>query len=166
MIRIETTASVEIDKSKINAANSDDNKKSLKKFGAFVRRRIQTSLRYKKRRSRPGEPPTVWRTERFKRKKKSKGITIRQPSSPLRELIAFALTTYDGMPTVITGPMIFRNSRVGGGKATRALEFGGTVPFMSHGKPKMGKFLPRPYVAPAFKAELPKAPKLFKKSGW
>src|SRR5262245_36304875 len=128
---------------------------ALKRFGAFVRRRAMSSLRYRKKKSAPGSPPSAHRSTRFTRLKTNKktGEQKRQPSSPLRELIAFAVV--DGGKAVIVGPMIFRSSSVGGGNVPPLLEKGGAGTFMSEGKRKTGRWAPRPTMGPAFKAELP-----------
>jgi hypothetical protein len=134
---------------------------ALKRFGAFVRRRMQTSIRYRNKKSRPGQPPSARRGNRFTRLKTNKktGASTRQAVSPLRELIAFAVSG-DGM-TVIVGPMIFRASAVGGGTVPPLLEEGGSGTFLDEGVRKTGRWQPRPFAGPAFRAELPRAPKLF-----
>jgi hypothetical protein len=153
-----------IDGEAIGAALDRKSKAALKRFGAFVRRRMQTSIRYRKKKSESGQPPSAHRGNftRVKFNKKT-GTSSRQAVSPLRELIAFAVSE-DGR-SVIIGPMIFRQSKVGGGQAPPLLEQGGPGVFtVRKGKRqirKAGNWKPRPFAAPAFRAELPSAPKLF-----
>jgi hypothetical protein len=154
-----------IDGEAIGAALDRKSKAALKRFGAFVRRRMQTSIRYRKKKSEPGQTPSARRgtITRLKFSKKT-GTSSRQAFSPLRELITFAVSE-DGR-SVIIGPMIFRASRVGGGVAPQRLEEGGTGEFFVNKKRKpnlkrVGNWKPRPFAAPAFRAELPSAPKLF-----
>lgn len=156
-------ASGAIDKEKIDTEASAKTKSALRKFGAFVRRRALTSLRYRKGKSPSGRPPHAHRSERFNRVhvNKKTGATHKRPTSPLRELIVFALV--DGGRAVIIGPMIFRASAVGGGSVPRLLEEGGTGTFLDRGKRKVGRWAPRPYMAPAFRAELPRARGLFER---
>jgi hypothetical protein len=137
--------------------------KALVRFGAFVRRRMMTSIRYAKNKSRPGDPPRGIRAGSFTRERKDKktGATVRRPVSPLRELIAFAVIEEGDDLKVIIGPMIFRSSTLGGGRAPRLLEEGGGGVFLDKGVAKYGRYAPRPFVGPAFRAELPGAPKLF-----
>lgn len=159
MIRADVRA--ELDAAAVAGAAGAQARAALTRFGAFVRRRMMSSIRYRKRRSRAGEPPTAHRSDRFTREKTDKktGATTRQASSPLRELIAFAVV--DGGMAVIIGPMIFRASKAGGGVAPRALEEGGAGVFYVRGERKAGRWAPRPFARPAFAAELPRAPKLF-----
>jgi len=133
------------DTAAVSSALSAGERRALSKFGAFVRRRAKSSLRYKKGSAKPGAPPNVHRSEGWARKIKNKktGTVTRRPSSPLRELLFFA---YDpARKSVVIGPAL------GGPRtdAPRRLEEGRGVK-------------PHPFMGPAFKAELPKAPSMFK----
>jgi hypothetical protein len=122
-------------------------RQALAKVGAFVRRRAKSSLKYGKRSSPPGRPPTVHKTSGFNRKKAAKGVTTRQPASPLRELLYFA---YDrDRRSVVIGPALFRG-KAGGGVVPAVLEYGG------------GDVSPHPYMRPALAAESPNAAPTFK----
>lgn len=136
--------------------------RALSKFGAFVRRADKSSVKYKKGKSAAGSPPHAHRLAHFKRKKKSKGQTVRQPSSPLRELIFFG---YDSSSrSVVIGPAAFK-SRLGVGVVPRVVEEGGVGPFVGKGgKVQSAVYKPRPHTGPAFRREIPKLPQMFKDS--
>lgn len=107
-------------------------RRALAKFGAFVRRRAKSSLRYGKGVSKPGRPPIVHGTK-----------------SPLRELIYFS---YDPVrKSVVIGPAM-------GGKKNDApdvLEHGGTAVIAIDGRKRI-HIQPRPFMEPAFEEELGK----------
>lgn len=117
----------------------------LSRFGAFVRRRAKSSLKYKDGPAPPGKPPHVHRSTGFT--KKGKGGKPGQPSSPLRELVYFAFEPSD--KSVVIGPAI-GGSRSG---APKTLEEGGTA--VVDGKTVAVR--PRPTMKPAFALELVKA---------
>lgn len=118
-------------------------RKALSKFGAFVRRRAKSALKYKDGPARPGRPPHVHRSATFKRKGKG-GKKKPQPVSPLRELIFFS---YDkATKSVIIGPAI-GGSRSG---APEKLEKGGTTRVNG----RTVTIRPRPTMEPAFRVEL------------
>ena len=163
----------------------------LKKFGAFARRGAMSSLRYRKKASAPGMPPSAHRSGRFTKMKTNKktGLQTRTGLSPLRELIRFVVIP--GPPArVLIGP-IGAGSRPG--DAPEALEFSGSAivrdPVSSAGKRKASKrqatefrrlvkagiiVVPkteyrdrvvaigkRPFMGPAFRKELGNAAKIF-----
>jgi hypothetical protein len=129
--------------------------RQLSRFGAFVRQRSRSSIRKRKKVSDAGKPPT-------------------DRTGPLK-LIYFA---YDrDSETVTIGPILFPAK----GKAgADLLEYGGLRPgngrvifitrdpgrdktgkFVTHGKRKVKLngtlvYRPRPFMTPAFEAELPK----------
>lgn len=127
-------------------------RKMLGKFGAFARRRIQSSLRYRKGKSAAGQPPNVHKTRGFNKKKRNAktGTTSKQPVSPLRELIYFALDP--ATKSVVVGPVKFGGA---GGRAPGLLEKGGPGTFRdgATGEIKRGVYAPRPFVRPAGEAE-------------
>lgn len=96
-------------------------KRALSKMGAFIRTRMKSSIRYRKKASTPGSPPSAHKTSGFTRERKSKDGTItRQEKSPLKELIFFG---YDSSTkTVVVGPAKFSR-----GEAPGVLEKGGTA---------------------------------------
>ena len=105
-------------------------------IGANVRQRARTSLKYGRKASSPGQPPTVHRINR-------RGYS--QSFSPVREFILFDVDS--SKTEVVIGPKML-SGRTG---AVRKLEHGGTV------TTKKGKTItikPRPFMAPAFEAEM------------
>lgn len=179
----------------IDTAVATGSRAALMRFGAFERRAAQTSLRYRKKPSAPGSPPSAHRSDRFSVNKTNRktGVTTRQQSSPLRELIRFAVVETPRGLSVITGPL-------GGGSrpgdAPHALETGGgivvRVPLPVRKGPKAGprqaqsfrrlvkdgriivppreyreETIPmaaRPFMGPSFRRELGKAAGLFEGS--
>ena len=125
------------DRAEIKEALDAGTKRALSRFGAFVRQRSRTSIRKRKGVSEPGGPP-------------------HSHEGSLRRLILFA---YDPVSkSVVVGPVPFV-----AGEAPRLLEYGGTVARTSKsGERRTLVYRPRPFMNPAFKAELPKAPLLFK----
>lgn len=114
----------------VKNAVSAANRKALSKFGAFVRRRAQTSIRKSKKSAQPGEPP-------------------KSHEGSLRRLIFFSLDL--NRLSVIIGPVKFRK-----GDAPRLLEKGGTTtrPTKTKGMRTL-RYRGNPFMAPAAKAELP-----------
>lgn len=127
-------------------------RKMLARFGAFARRRMKSSLKYKSGKSQPGQPPNVHRTRGFTKAKRNAktGATTKQPVSPLRELIYFALDP--ATHSVVVGPVKFGGK---GGVAPGLLEKGGPGSFTDSrtGEIKRGVYAPRPFVGPAGEAE-------------
>lgn len=114
------------DKIKVQRELDRRTAKALKRFGAFVRRSAQQSMRKAKDGvySRPGQPPFSHGQQRFK-----KGI-----------LFAYEPAT----KTVVIGPRLYeRSARF---KIPRLHEFGATDP--------RGVFEQRPLMKPAFMKEL------------
>ncbi|HEY1191912.1 MAG TPA: hypothetical protein VGE74_30050 [Gemmata sp.] len=120
-------------------------RKTAARFGAYARRDIKSSLKYRTGKSPPGAPPHVHRSTRgyTKAKKGKNGAVTKQRVSPLRELVYFA---YDKeTDSVVVGPVKF-----GGGTAPGLLERGGTGSFKdgSTGEIKRGVYAARPFVKP------------------
>lgn len=110
----------------------------LRRFGAFVRRRARTSIRKSKRISKPGQPP-------------------KSHTGRLRRLIVFGYAPATG--SVVIGPLPFRGTAV----APRLLEEGGRVTRASDsGRTRTLQYRRRPYMGPAFHKELNAAPKLWR----
>lgn len=100
-------------------------RRALSKFGAYVRRRAQTSIRPRKGTSRPGQPP-------------------HSHAGLLRKFIFFS---YDrASESVVIGPTLLKPDST----APAALEYGSET------------HAARPYMRPAYEAELPKVPDLFR----
>lgn len=101
----------------------------LSRFGAFVRRRSQSSIRTRKTVSSPGSPPS-------------------SHVGTLRRSILFAYDPSRG--SVVIGPVPFRGS----GSGAKALEEGGkqAVARLRKGRPLT--YRARPFMRPAFAAEL------------
>ena len=109
----------------------------LMRFGAFVRRRAQTSMRKapKGKVSEPGSPP-------------------RYHTKQLRNAIAF---NYDPSRRVVIGPTLAGKRPKGRATGPEVLEAGGRVPT----KRGAADYKARPYMLPAFKAELQSIDKLW-----
>jgi hypothetical protein len=119
-------------------------RRQLMRFGAYVRRRARSSIRKRKRISRPGEPPS-------------------SHTGLLRKHIYFL---YDpATQNVIIGPARLNQTI---GNAPEALEVGGVSRIRrgSRRKPRTDRvrIQARPYMRPAFQAELPGLPKRFRNS--
>jgi hypothetical protein len=108
-----------------------EKRKALSKAGAFVRQRARTSIRKRKAISQPGQPPS-------------------SHSGELRKLLFFA---YDpSNDSVVVGPAAFKRS-----EAPKLLEFGGIVKRpRPNGTVRTLRYRPRPFMAPALAAEMPK----------
>lgn len=125
------------DRAAVADAVDKGTKRALSKFGAFVRTRARSSIRKRKKVSEPGKPPSSHR-------------------GTLKKLLFFAFDPV--AKSVVVGPVPFSKAEAPplleyGGSATRTKKSGGT---------KTANYRPRPFMGPAFKAELPKAPQLFK----
>ena len=117
----------------------------LSKFGAFVRRTARSSIRPRKRTSRPGEPP----------------------SSHIGLLKKFIFFGYDPRKdSVVIGPVRLTQKGRGDPRnpAPSLLEYGGSTKVEHRGKRKRAKVRPRPFMGPAFEKEEPKLPAMWKGS--
>lgn len=149
--------------------------KNLSKFGAYVRTRAKTSIKYRKTSSSPNMPPSAHRTM-MRNKKNRAGVVKTQSVSPLRELIFFAFEQTAGRPNVVIGPIIFKRSHrsaspvkanMPGRRATvpSVLEFGGQSLYSgSKGNSRIVAIAQRPYMRPAFEAEQRKLPSIWANS--
>jgi hypothetical protein len=105
----------------------------LSRHGAFVRRRAQTSIRYRIQPSVPGHPPSGHKTMMRTKTNKRTGISKRQEVSPLREFIFFAYMAKE--KAVMIGPAKTnqKNAEGSGGKTIpEVLEYGGQVRLQEH----------------------------------
>jgi hypothetical protein len=144
------------DRAEVAARIDPEVRKAFSKFGAFVRQRARTSLKYGDRSSAPGQVPTVHRTQTRRKTSKKTGKATVQRVSPLRELIFFAFDPIKD--SVVIGPTL------GGPNsgAPEAMEHGGVNRFVSNGEVRVAHYAARPFMAPAFAAEGEKVPDLFK----
>jgi hypothetical protein len=145
-------------------------RKALSKAGAFVRRSSRSSIRRRKRVSRPGEPPSAHSTD---------------PVASIKNIL-FAYEPQN--QSVVIGPVRLNGKQVVGGAIVsgtvpQTLEFGGTVGlrekrvgkrWVSIGRRKARpgqptrirkvKYAPRPFMGPALDREAPKFPTLWANS--
>lgn len=117
------------------------------RFGAFVRTRAKTSMKYSKNVSEPGNPP-------------------RAHSGLIRDFLFFAVESHAS--NVVIGPMLLNATR---SKTTlTALEHGGlSLIFQraTRNRPASSKPImveARPFMQPAFETELERAPYLWENS--
>jgi hypothetical protein len=163
-----------LDRAEISGAIDAGTRRALSKFGAFVRTRSRSSIRKRKKASKPGSPPS-------------------SHVGTLKKLIFF---TYDAQKkSVVIGPTLFSGTKFIGTKsgAPETLEYSGDVTIReavkgakkarSKAQAKAYRRLlkerrliaeprqyttrtitvqQRPYMRPAFMAELPRAPQQFK----
>ena len=125
------------DRKKITRRVDARTRKVLSKFGSFVRRSAQHSIRPSSNTSRPGHPPF-------------------SHSGKLRRKIFFI---YDPKRrSVIIGPIIYPGKT---GKALPALEYGGKTDMPSG---DLVKIEARPFMGPAFRLNLAVVPSLWRDS--
>lgn len=115
------------------------NMKNLKRFGAFVRTSARGSIRKRKGASAPGKPP-------------------HSHVGTLKRFIYFGFDR--SSDSVAIGPVLTN----GGGTAPRSLEHGGRSLAIDRGKRKVKNIRKRPFMKPAFDAELKKVPDLWRNS--
>lgn len=126
-------------------------KRVLSRFGAFVRRRDQTSIRYGKGTSAPGQPPKGHRSL-TRTKTNRKGVTSQRSVSPLREFIFFSFDDSRGFPSVVIGPTLLNGSQPG---VLRVIEEGGDETITDRrGRTHTRHYQARPHTGPAFQTEL------------
>lgn len=122
------------DRQRVFDATTRAERRVLSRFGAFVRQRARTSIRRRALPSPPGQPP-------------SSHVGL------LRRHLYFA---WDGTQhSVVIGP-VHLNQRQG--DAPRLLEDGGTVTRLRGNRSVLLRYPPRPYMRPAFQAELTRLP--------
>jgi len=169
------------DRSAVERAAGKAKIKALSKYGSVVRRTAQTSMRYRKKASQPGTPPSAHKSKRLAALKKL-GRT-KYNGALLREMLFFAYDPARG--TTVVGPLGFKSAR---GTPVPALhEFGGertpykgeritvknkpgrdiTGRFVSKGERLIVlkgsvKYPARPFMGPALKKTLVKFPLAFR----
>lgn len=122
------------------------------KFGAFVRQRARSSIRSRKRTSAAGQPPS-------------------SHVGTLKKLIFF-VSEPGPPPNVLIGPTLtnqsVRAAMAKSGTVPEVLEKGGQITLTERVKGQWQKrtvtIEPRPYMQPAFEAELPKLPGMWRDS--
>lgn len=122
------------DRARILAAISRAEHQVLSRFGAFVRQRARSSIRARKAVSAPGQPPS-------------------SHIGTLKQLIFFSYDT--ASHSVVIGPTQSRPDS----KVPQLLEYGGTI---NRARPLY--YRARPFMQPAFLAELPRATALWRNS--
>jgi hypothetical protein len=125
------------DRKKVETAAERRIRRALSRFGAFVRQAAKSSIPSRKGISAPGSPPS-------------------SHTGTLRNAIYFH---YDpATRSVVIGPIAMGK----GGTGALALEVGGhiKVPGLRGGRSL--HYEPRPFMMPAFMAELPKVPPQFR----
>lgn len=145
--------------------------KVLSKFGAYVWKRAKTSLRYREASSAPGSPPSAHKTISREKRSRETGQVKRQLVSPLREFIFFS---YDrDRESVVIGPALLGGHA--GAAALAALEYGGQTTVLERvpgsgpnarttRRQKRVTIAARPFMGPAFEAELPQLPQMWRDS--
>lgn len=136
MFDLKTVKAAFFDTKAVKDAIDAGTKKTLSKFGAFVRQRAKTSIRTRKQPSAPGQPPS-------------------SHTGDLKRLIFFALDVKT--KSLVVGPVPFRR-----GEAPRLLEHGGEITRQRKSGARRQVYRPRPFMAPAAKAEMPKFAALLK----
>lgn len=126
------------DRAKVLDAADRATQKVLSRFGAFVRARARSSIRKRKRISDPGSPPS-------------------SHVGTLRDSIFFAFDP--ARRSVVIGPVRAGDS---GGMGALALEEGGPTRLAGIHRGRSAHIRARPYMQPAFQAELPSVPSKFK----
>jgi len=133
------------DTPKVQRSVDRGTRRVLSRFGAFVRRSAKSSIRPRKRVSRPGEPPS-------------------SHTGLLKKFIFFAYQPRN--KSVVIGPV--QLTQKGRGEAPRLLEHGGTATLQRHGKRDKANFRAhfqgRPFMGPAFLKEQPKLPEMWRQS--
>lgn len=170
------------DKTAVEKAAGRAKKTALARFGGYVRRVAQTSMRYRKSASKPGEPPSAHKSGRLAALKKLG--RAKNNGALLREMLYFAFDPKT--QSVVVGPLGFKTR----GTPVPALhEFGGTrqgekgesfpVKNPAGRDPKTGRFYSRgvhwvpvagkklvyparPYMRPALDKSIPKFAEKFR----
>lgn len=143
-------------------------KRQLSRFGAFVRQRSKTSIRYSKKSARPGEPPRAHRSATRSKTNRKTGAVKVQPVSLLREYIFFG---YDPIKqSVVVGPALLRNTNsrtVSAKTIPELLEYGGSATIITAVRPRgsirpaprqarPARYAGNPFMRPAADKETPK----------
>ncbi len=122
------------DRAVVQNATTVAERKVLSRFGAFVRQRAKTSIRPRANPSPPGSPP-------------SSHVGL------LRQHLYFAWDR--DRRSVVIGPVRLNK---GQGDTPPLLEYGGTAMRRRWGRSYLAHYRPRPFMRPAFDAEVPRLP--------
>ena len=129
------------DRKKVAAETDRRTRKALSRLGARVRQTATRSMRRRKGKSPVGSPPSAH-------------------DNPLLKKLTF-FTWDSATRSVVVGPIPF-----GRGTAPAAQEYGGQAGVrLPDGRIVRGTFKPRPFMAPALKAELPHLGECFAAAG-
>ena len=123
------------DRAKIKNQVDKTTRKALSKFGSFVRQTSQQSIRRGRGTSKPGKPPF-------------------SHTGLLKKFIYFGFDPH--RTSVVIGPVVISGKS---GKALQALESGGTITLPDG---RQAKVEPRPFMGPAFQAELTKVASIWR----
>lgn len=127
------------DRKKVKRSVNAGTRRAMSRFGAFVRQRAKTSIRKRKGISPPGSPPY-------------------SHTGLLRKFILFA---YDQQrQSVVIGPVLLKEES----QAPRLLEYGGEATLETKRGRKRARYRPRPFMRPAFAAEKPNLPAIWRDS--
>ncbi len=141
--RIDHAKGLFFDTLAVEAAATRTERRVLSRFGAYVRRRARSSIRRRKKPSEPGSPPS-------------------SHTGLLRQFIWFF---YDADErSVIIGPARLNTTT---GNVPEILEYGGRAVIVADYRKKRTRVVyvrARPYMRPAFDAELQQLPKLWANS--
>lgn len=161
-LAVAVNSSLTFDARRLRRLGDKMRSRCLGRVGALLRRVAQRSLRYRDRPAKPGEPPSVHRRGSFTRSfKRKSGEVVTRATSPLRELLLFAV---DGRgDSVVAGPAIFQQRRTKAYKVPSVLEAGGVIYRRAAGRPaKAIRIEPRPTMGPALEKTRDKFTGLFK----
>ncbi len=159
------------DRDVVTRAMSREQKTVLSKFGAYVRQRAKSSIRKARQKSMSELTPDellVYRiaaasAKRHGRPRPKRPLASSKPGEPPRSVLGylkkFIYFAYDASAgSVVVGPALFGGAK---GDAPKTLEEGGTVVIYGG---RAVTIKPRPYMRPAFQAELPGLPQIWRQA--
>ena len=160
MITIETAKRSFFDRPAVVKALDKAERRGLSKLGAFIRKRARSSLRKRKKPSAPGKPPSMHEGQ-------------------IKKFLFFAYEPET--KSVVVGPALLRKTSIstvpelhehGGNTEIKEYQLSGglwtTAKRFNFGdqerptRTRKATYPERPYMRPAFEAELPRAPEHFK----
>lgn len=126
------------DRQRVITAMDRAEKRALSKAGAFVRKAAQSSLRRRKKSSRPGQPPSR--------------------HAATNQSLRFILFNYEpNNHGVVVGPVRFTGSE----DTPNVMEYGGTVVRRSKSGSKVQRYPARPFMGPALEQVAQELPSVF-----
>jgi hypothetical protein len=154
-MRLETVTKYFFDREEVQRRMTAKMVRVFSRFGAYVRTRDRSSIRYRKGPSEPGSPPSAHRTVARLKTNKKTGEQKMQNVSPLREFIFFAADMKGDGPGVVIGPTLLNGSRPG---VLRIIEQGGEEVLPdAKGRAIRRMYKARPHTRPAFETEMQKS---------